>query len=76
MNVSEMNSQSICINPNDWDRIFKMPWLSVNEVKIRYFQFRFLTRILPTNRLVNLMGRKINHLSVHSVILKMRPWNI
>ena len=35
----------------EWDNCFSMAWATVYESKIRYFQFRFLHRILPTNSL-------------------------
>lgn len=54
--IKKWNSLINDLNPDDWDRIFKMPWALVNEAKICYFQFKFLHRILPTNRLLNLMG--------------------
>ena len=46
------------ISSEDWVRFFKVPWASVHEVKICYFQYRYLHRILPTNRLLSLMGKK------------------
>lgn len=41
----------------NWNNIWGMPWVSVRETKLSYFQFRFLHRILPTNRLLSLMGK-------------------
>ena len=40
-----------------WKTIWSMPWCSVRETKLAYFQLRFLHRILPTNRLHTLMGK-------------------
>lgn len=36
---------------SQWQTIFRIPFLSCRESKIRYFQFRFLHRILGTNYL-------------------------
>ena len=44
-------------NNYNWRNIWRMPWVSVRETKLSYFQFRFLHRILPTNRLLTLMGK-------------------
>ena len=41
----------------NWEAIFKCPWVSIREPKLLFFQFKFLHRILPTNRLLSLMGK-------------------
>lgn len=38
-----------------WSNIFSSAWFSVRDVKLHYFQFRFLHRILGTNRRLHLM---------------------
>lgn len=32
--------------PNDWSWIFRMPFCTVPEAKVKYFQFRFLSIVL------------------------------
>ena len=44
------------VSNENWKQIYKAPWCSVNEARIIYFQFKFIHRIVPTNRLLNLMG--------------------
>ena len=46
------------IDEDDWESIFQNPYYSVRDVKIQYFQFRFLHRILGTNRRLFLMKIK------------------
>ena len=45
------------ISIDAWDYIFRSPWATTRETKIVFFQFKFLHRILPTNRLLYLMGK-------------------
>ena len=42
---------------SDWRRFFTMPHLSVSEARLRYFQFKFLHRIIPTSKLLFSMGK-------------------
>ena len=42
---------------DDWRRFFMMPHLTASEAKLRYFQFKFLHRIIATNRLLYLMKK-------------------
>ena len=41
----------------DWSCFYFTPWRSMSDSKIQYFQYKFLHRILPTNRLLSLMGK-------------------
>ena len=41
----------------DWSCFFRMPWCSTSDSKIQYFQFKFLHRIIPTNKYLQLIGR-------------------
>ena len=43
---------------DNWCIIFKIPFITLRETKIQYFQFKFLHRLLATNRLLFLMGKK------------------
>lgn len=45
------------ITIEDWSHFFYAPWKSTSDPTIQYFQFRFLHRVLPTNRLLSLMGK-------------------
>ena len=45
-----------------WQRIFKIPFNTLRESKIQYFQFRFLHRIIGTNHLLYLMKKRVNNL--------------
>lgn len=45
------------LTDNDWRRFFRMPYLTVSEAKLRYFQFKFLHRIIATNKLLYLMKK-------------------
>lgn len=45
------------ISNEDWKQIYKAPWCSFTEARIIYFQFKFIHRIVPTNRLLSLMGK-------------------
>ena len=40
----------------NWNRIFFLPFKAVENSKIRYFQFRFLHRILGTNTFLHKIG--------------------
>lgn len=40
----------------NWSVIYKIPFIALSETKIQYFQFRFLHRVLGTNRLLSLMN--------------------
>lgn len=44
---------------DEWSTIFRIPFLSLRETKLQYFQFRFLHRILGTNVLRHRM--KLTH---------------
>ena len=50
------------ISNEDWSRFFCTPWKSTSDSSLRYFQFRFLHRVLPTNRLLSLMNKTDNPL--------------
>ena len=50
------------ISTNIWEYIFKCPWATTRETKVVFFQFKFLHRILPTNRLLYLMGKNDSEL--------------
>lgn len=41
-----------------WDVIFKIPFHTLSDSKVIYFQFRFLHRILGTNYLLSLMHKR------------------
>ena len=41
----------------NWSNIFTMSWANVSDAKLRYFHYKFLHRIIPTNRLLHLMGK-------------------
>ena len=43
------------IDMASWADIFKLPHDTVNESKLKVFQYKLLLRILPTNRLLRLM---------------------
>ena len=45
------------ITEQDWYTYYRTPWCSVTEARVIYFQFRFIHRILPTNRLLSFMGK-------------------
>lgn len=57
--LKKWSNKVIHFDRYNWENIWNMPWVSVREIKVSYFQFRFLHRILPTSRLLFLMG-KIN----------------
>ena len=42
---------------DDWHVIFNVPWKSVSETKLQYFQFKCIHRILPTNKLLFAMKK-------------------
>lgn len=44
------------LTKKDWDRFFKIPYYTVLDAKLQYFQFKFLHRIIATNKLLALMG--------------------
>ena len=46
------------IDPDHWSIIFHIPFRSLRDSKLKYFQFRFLHRILGTNRLLFLMKQR------------------
>ena len=43
------------INENEWNCIFELPFLITNDVKVQWFQYRIIHRILGTNSLLNKM---------------------
>jgi len=43
------------INENEWNCIFELPFLITNDVKVQWFQYRIIHRILGTNCLLNKM---------------------
>lgn len=42
----------------DWQHFFEMPRVNTNETKLHYLQFRFIHRIIATNKLRHAMGKK------------------
>ena len=52
------------ISNEDWSRFFCTPWKSTSDSSVRYFQFRFLHRVLPTNILLSLMNKTDNLLCI------------
>lgn len=45
------------LNDDDWNVIFRIPFHSLRETKVQYFQFKFLHRLLATNRYLHLMKK-------------------
>ena len=46
------------LDPGLWNTIFQIPFSSLRDSKLKYFQFRFLHRILGTNKLLFLMKQR------------------
>ena len=49
-------------NPIDWNKVYSTPYKCTIDVKSRYFQYRFIHRILPTMN-VSMDGLRTKHLS-------------
>ena len=47
---------------SQWNAIFQAPFISLRESKVQYFQFRFIHRILGTNKLLWRMNLRENSL--------------
>ena len=66
-------------NNDTWSNIFSNAWFSVRDVKLHYFQFRFLHRILGTNRRLYLMKLKESPLcsfcKTHEETIEHLFWN-
>ncbi|PIK36905.1 pol-like protein [Apostichopus japonicus] len=45
------------LTTEDWNRFYSIPWATVSESKIQYFQFRVLHRIIGTNKLLHTIGK-------------------
>ena len=62
-----------------WSNIFSNVWFSVRDVKLQYFQFRFLHRILGINTRLNLMNRTVSPLcsfcKIHDETFEHLFWN-
>lgn len=48
---------SFTLTEDYWAVIFKMPFIALSDTKIQYFQFRFLHRVLGTNKLLYYMNK-------------------
>ena len=43
------------INEIEWNCLFELPFLIINDVKVQWFQYRLIHRILGTNGLLSKM---------------------
>ena len=46
------------ITADEWNLIFKIPFITLSDCKIIYFQFRFLHRVVGTGKLLYLMKKR------------------
>ena len=49
INSAILKWQKYCISERNWQNICLKPFKTTQEVKLRWFQYRILNRILPTN---------------------------
>lgn len=55
--VKKWKGQFSDIDSKDWESFFNMPRKVVSDVELQYFQYRFLHRIIATNKLLYAMGK-------------------